>query len=187
MNKRFAIAALVWVLPGFILVSPTFLSAQYERQINLFGGIGFAVSDYEGLVLDIGTEFQITHAFFAQFSIDYYTNPLGADVDTSLGAVDFSVVGFNLYGVYKVSPSERLNLFAKAGIHYTTLKASATVDGFLDVSETDSDFGAAGGIGIQYFFNYRLGIVFGGTGKLLFAGDTLNWFKIYSGVIYRIR
>lgn len=187
MNKRLAIVTLIVGLTVFVLVSPTYLSAQYEKKSNIIGSLGFAVSDYEGLVMDIAVEFQLTKATFVQFLFDYYVDPLGEDVDTSLGNVDFSAFGLNLYGVFKVSPSERLNLFAKAGIHYTTLKASTKIQGLLNIAETDSDFGVAGGIGFEYLLNERWGIVFGGTGKLLFAGDTLNWFKIYGGVSFRVR
>lgn len=160
----------------FLGVITTSLSAG-DKKINLFGNAGIAVSDFEGLFVDVGAELQFTDNFYGQLLFDYYFNPTGEDIE----GVDDSAYGFNLYGVYKFSSSGALNLFAKAGVHYTTIKASA--EGFgISVSATESDFGIGGGLGFEYSLSEKVALLLGGTVKLIFSeGDTGTWFKIYGG------
>jgi len=152
------------------------------HAVNLFGNVGLAASDLRGLFFDIGAEFQISNNFYAQALFDYYFNP----AEESIEGVDDSAYGFNLYGVYKFAGSESVNFFAKAGVHYTTIKASASV-GDISVSAESSDFGIGGGLGLEFSMSEKVALVLGATAKLIFSeGDTGNWFKFYGGVNFRL-
>jgi len=150
--------------------------------INLFGNVGLAASDLEGLFVDLGAELKITNNFYGQVLVDYYFSPTGEDIE----GLDDSAYGFNLYGVYKFTGSGSLNLFAKAGVHYTTVKMSASGGGF-SVSAESSDFGIGGGLGVEYSMSEQVALVLGATAKLIFSeGDTGNWFKFYGGVNFKL-
>ncbi len=173
MKKRILVCVTVLVV---LAAMSTSLCA-----VNIFGNIGLASSDLDGLFLDIGAEFKFSNNFYGQVLFDYYFNP-GALVV----GVDDSAYGVNLYGVYKFTGSESLNLFAKAGVHYTTIKMSASAVG-ISVSAESSDFGIGGGLGIEYSLSKGFALVLGATAKLLFSeGDTGNWFKFYGGVNFRL-
>ena len=150
--------------------------------VNLFGNVGLAASDLEGLFVDIGAEFKFSNNFYGQVLFDYYFSPTGEDIE----GLDDSAYGFNLYGVYKFTGSGPLNLFAKAGVHYTTVKMSASGGG-ISVSAESSDFGIAGGLGVEYSMSEQVALVLGATAKLIFSeGETGNWFKFYGGLNFRL-
>ena len=150
--------------------------------VNLFGNVGLAASDLEGLFIDVGAEVKITNNFYGQVLFDYYFSPSGEDIE----GLDDSAYGFNLYGVYKFTGSGPLNLFAKAGVHYTTVKISASGGGY-SLSAESSDFGLAGGLGVEYSLSEQVALVLGATAKLIFPeGDTGNWFKFYGGINFRM-
>jgi hypothetical protein len=150
--------------------------------INIFGNLGYASSDLEGLFFDVGAETKLFQNFYGQFLFDYYFNPTGEDID----GVDDSAYGFNLYMVYKFTGSSSLNLFAKAGIHYTTIKFSAS-EGGISVSAEDSDFGIGGGVGLEYSLSEQFALVFGVTIKIIFSEvETGNWYKYYGGINFRL-
>ena len=149
---------------------------------NLFGNVGLATSDLEGLFVDVGAEVKLSNNFYGQVLFDYYFNPTGEDIE----GLDDSAYGFNLYGVYKFTGSGPLNLFAKAGVHYTTIKMSASGGG-VTVSAESSDFGLAGGLGVEYALSEQAALVLGATAKLIFTeGETGNWFKFYGGINFRL-
>ena len=166
----------------FLAAMTTSLGASDKKEINLFGNIGLAASDIEGLFFDVGAELQLANNFYAQFLFDYYFNPTGEDIE----GVDDSAYGFNLYGVYKTSGESNLRFFAKAGVHYTTVKASASYEG-ISISAESSDFGIGGGVGLEYKMGESVALVLGTTGKLIFSeGDTGTWFKFYGGVNFTV-
>ena len=168
---------LVWVTVLIVLAAmSTSLCA-----INIFGNIGLASSDLEGLFVDIGAEFKFSNNFYGQVLFDYYFNPA-----TLVVGVDDSAYGFNLYGVYKFTGSGSLNLFAKGGVHYTTIKMSASAGG-ISVSAESSDFGIGGGLGVEYSLSENVALVLGATAKLIFTeGETGDWYKFYGGVNFRL-
>ncbi len=165
----------------FLVVFSTSLSAE-KKAINLFGNVGVAAADFEGMFFDVGAELQLSENIYGQLLFDYYLNPTGLDLE----GVDDSAYGINLYGVYKFKSSGNLNLFVKAGIHYTTVEATAEVWG-VQVTAESSDFGIGGGLGLEYSLSEKMALVFGATGKLIFSeGDTGNWFKFYGGLNFRL-
>lgn len=150
----------------------------YEPKTVVFGDLGFAVSDIEGLFLDAGLQYGLSKNLFAEFMVDYYLKPWGSDADGN-------AFGLNLNGVYKYNLQENLNLFAKAGVNFTFSKASDEVLG-QTYSVTSNDFGLNFGGGIEYLLSESMGIRAGGTFKLIFAeGETASWFKFYGGFLYR--
>jgi hypothetical protein len=170
----------VTVLMLFMVMSTSL--AAGDKKINLLGNLGLATSDFEGLFFDVGAEFQFTNNLFAQLLFDYYFNPAGEDIP----GIDDSAYGFNLYGVYKFSSSSKLNLFAKAGVHYTTVKLSADLGGMTGSIE-ESDFGIGGGLGVELSLGEKVALVFGSTVKLLFSDEeNLTWYKFYGGINFTI-
>jgi len=166
----------------FFAAITTSLSASDKKEINLFGNIGLAASDVEGFFFDVGAELQLSNSLYAQFLFDYYFNPSGEDLE----GVNDSAYGFNLYGVYKSSRDSSLRFFAKAGVHYTTIKVGASYEG-ISISAESSDFGIGGGIGLEFGMGESIALVLGGTAKLIFTeGDTGTWFKFYGGVNFTV-
>jgi hypothetical protein len=184
--KKIAVPIL---LISLVILMPLVLSAQEEdiydydeRKIHVIGCLGFAASDFQGLAADIGVEFQVSRHLFGQLGFDYYFAPFEEELENT----DFSSYGFSLFGVYKIYPRERLNFFVKGGFHYTTIKQKTIIDGF-NVSVSQSDFGIAGGIGLEYLLSRKLSVLLGGTYKHSFADDAQQWIKIYCGAAVRIK
>ena len=166
----------------FLATMTTSLSASDKKEINLFGNIGLAASDIEGLFFDVGAELQLSRNLYAQFLFDYYFNPSGEDIE----GVNDSAYGFNLYGVYKTSFHRPLRFFVKAGVHYTTVKLGIAFEG-ITISAESSDFGIGGGAGLEYSMSDNIALVLGSTVKFIFwEGDTGTWFKFYGGVSFTI-
>lgn len=179
MRKIVVFVTLTLFMAGFA----SSLSAYGEKKFNVFVNLGYAFSDFEGLVLEFGGELQVTGNLYGQLLIDYYPDPFGDE-----GVPDFndSAYGLNLYAVYKLQMADKMNLFAKAGVNLTSVKVAAVVFG-IPVTAVDTDFGAGAGAGIEYLFNDKWGMQLGGTVKFLFAEDTATWFKVYGGVSYRLK
>lgn len=179
MKKTLVVITLILMLTALMT-----LTAQDEKRVNVLANLGFAFSDFEGMFFDIGAEMQFSEKIYGQLLFDYYFNPSGEDLGSG---VDDSAYGINLYGVYKMGEPDAMSFFVKAGVHYTTIKASGSAWG-VTVSATSSDFGIGGGAGFEYPLSDNMGLNVGGTVKLIFAeGDTGTWFKLYGGISYRIK
>jgi len=170
-----------------LVVFSTALSAENEKKLNLFGGVGIAASDFEGMVVLVGIEKQLSDKFYAQLMFDYYLNPSGEDIE----GMDDSAYGVNLYGVYKHPLSENFHVFIKGGINYTTYKVSVEAGG-ITISGTDGYFGIGGGAGFEYGLNDKIALILGATAKTLFtseddAFEKPLWFKIYGAVSFRLK
>jgi hypothetical protein len=75
-----------------------------------------------------------------------------------------------------------MRFFAKAGVHYTTVKATSEILG-ISFSAKNSDFGLGDGLGLEYALAEKIALVVGGTVKIIFSeGDTGIWFKFYGGI-----
>lgn len=146
-----------------------------KPDMQVFGDLGLAVSDFEGLFLDAGFQYGFTPKLFAEGLFEYYFNPAGSGFDSSAW-------GLNLNGVYKHGLSDDMTLFAKAGI--CLIHTSVTVMGF---SGSDSDIGFNAGGGIEYALNEKMGLRGGATLKVSFAEeDTGTFFKLYAGFYHRL-
>ncbi len=176
--KKTSILVLLFVLPAAFTLN---LPAD-GKKMNLFTGIGYAFSDFDGMFIDIGFEMQLTGNIYGQLLFDYYFNPGSLDIEDESS----SAYGINLYGVYKHRSSGKMTFFAKAGVHCTVVKASAPGAGF-SISVDTSDFGIGGGGGIEYFLRKKLSLVLGGTVKLAFSDENSTWYKIYCGFSYRLK
>ncbi|MCP4146842.1 MAG: porin family protein, partial [bacterium] len=151
MRKAFLLVTLV------LFVCFLSVSADDEgNEINIFGGAGFAFSDIEGLCQDAGVEFQLSENIYIQGVFDYYLAPYGSDIDGD------SAYGINLYGVYKIPSSDTMNFYLKAGGHYTTIKMETSIFG-IDISGKSSDFGIAGGAGVEFAMGDSMDIYAGGV------------------------
>ena len=157
-------------------------AVENNREFNVTGGLGFAFSDFEGLFLDLGLEYQIRKCIYIQALLDYYFNPSGA----SGKGINDSAWGINAYAVYKKPLKGQWTLFGKAGIHLTSYKVSAEYMGFR-MSDSSSDLGIGIGAGVEYRLKAALALVAGLTFKTLFSDETGTWFKLYGGVKYFLK
>lgn len=191
MKKKFVwftIAAVTLFLCVFSI--PNILNAQDEfetdlstgKQKSVFAGVGYTFSDYDGPVLDFGLEMQFARHLFAQVILDYYLNPLPDDEDIT--GLDYTLIGFNLYGVYKFTASEKFNVFVKGGFHMTGIKAKGEYFG-VPATTSQTKFGAGAGLGMELMLSEKWGLLFGGTYKILFADTSPSWIKLYGGILYR--
>ncbi len=164
---------LPFVLCVLLLSSLGFAAGKKEAQkpeMQVFGDLGLAVSDFEGLFFDAGFQYGFTPKLFAEGLFEYYFNPAGSGLDSSAW-------GLNLNGVYKHGLSEGLTLFGKAGI--CLIHTTVTFMGF---SGSDSDIGFNVGGGVEYALNEKMGLRGGATLKVSFAEeDTGTFFKLYAG------
>jgi len=161
----------------FMLVTAGGFSAVKQSaakpEMLVFGDVGLAVSDFEGLFFDAGFQYGFTPKLFAEALFEYYFSPAGSGVDSSAW-------GLNLNGVYKHELSEGMKLFAKAGV--CLIHTSVTFMGF---SAGNSDIGFNAGGGLEYALNDTMGLRGGATMKISFAeGDTATFFKLYAGFYY---
>lgn len=147
--------------------------------INVFGNVGIALDDLEGLFFDIGAERQLSGPWWAQVVVDYYLNPSGEDMPVG---VNDSAYGGYLYGVYKYAMNPKTNFFIKGGFGYTTLKIAA-----MGLSVTESAFGLGAGAGFEYKIGPKMAILAGATYKsMFFEGETGTTFKLYGGFSYQV-
>ncbi|MCU0235972.1 MAG: porin family protein [Acidobacteria bacterium] len=171
MKKTILLAVLFALVTvgGFSAVK----KAADKPEMLVFGDVGLAVSDFEGLFFDAGFQYGFTPKLFAEALFEYYFSPAGAGSDSSAW-------GLNLNGVYKHELSDGLNLFGKAGICLIHTSVS-----FMGQSFGDSDIGFNAGGGVEYALNEKMGLRGGATLKLSFAeGDTGTFFKLYAGFYY---
>jgi hypothetical protein len=146
-----------------------------EPKMVVFGDLGLAVSDFEGLFFDAGLQYGLSRNLFAEFLFEYYLDPAGADADSS-------AYGLNLNGVYKLELADNMNAFFKAGVCLIT--TSVTVMGF---SGSNSDIGFNAGGGIEYALSKTMGLRGGATMKISFAeGETSTFFKLYGGFYFKL-
>lgn len=165
---------LLTVLTVALLASTGFAAGgKDEAEMQVFGDLGLAVSDFEGLFFDAGFQYGFTPKLFGEALFEYYFSPAG-------GGADSSAWGLNLNGVYKHGLSDKLTAFAKAGI--CLISTSVTFMGF---EGSDSDLGFNLGGGVEYAMNEKMGLRGGATLKLSFAeGETGTFFKLYGGFYY---
>ncbi len=177
MRNTFIIVLVVLVTVVFAFN----LSADGGKKYNLFLSSGVSTSDVDGPFAEIGIQARVLKSgFFGELSAEYYFSPAGEDSNF----VDWTVYGFNLAGVYKFKISDGFNLFAKAGVHATTIKADVDFPTVGQASVTDSDFGLLAGAGLEYLLGESLGIHAGVTLKYLIGEDTSTWYKLYGGIGY---
>jgi opacity protein-like surface antigen len=169
----------VILLSIILLASFAFPAAKKyveDPKWTLFGDVGLAVSDFEGLFFDAGVQYGLSKNLFAEFLFEYYLDPAGSEADSS-------AYGLNLNGVYKLELSKGMNAFFKAGV--CLIHTSVT---FLGMSVGDSDIGFNAGGGVEYELSKTMGLRGGATMKISFAeGETSTFFKLYGGFFYRIK
>jgi len=159
----------------FMLVAAGGFSAVKKSAAKpdmlIFGDVGLAVSDFEGLFFDAGFQYGFTPKLFAEALFEYYLSPAGSGIDSSAW-------GLNLNGVYKHELSDGLKLFGKAGI--CLIHTSVYSFG-------NSDIGFNAGGGVEYALNDTMGLRGGATVKMSFAeGDTATFFKLYAGFYHSL-
>ncbi|MBN2346392.1 MAG: outer membrane beta-barrel protein [Candidatus Aminicenantes bacterium] len=175
MKKHGLLAAVL------ILALSTGLSAAGSSAdkpgMQVFGDLGLAVSDFEGLFFDAGFQYGFSPKLFGEFLFEYYFSPAGSGIDSSAW-------GLNVNGVYKHGLSDGLSLFGKAGVCLIHTSASVVFMG-TKISASDSDIGFNAGGGVEYALSENMGLRGGATFKISFAeGETGTFFKLYAGFFY---
>jgi outer membrane protein with beta-barrel domain len=190
MKKKFVLILIMVLIFVFVIQGIAF-AQEYDdyddrgKEVSVFVGLGYAFSDYEGPVLDLGIEFQFSKNLYGLFLVDYYTNP--SPTFEEMWDTKLTITGINIMGAYKFFPANsKFNIALRAGIMMTARKAKSEFLGG-EISNSTSDFGVNGGLGLDYAINERFGLLFGGCIKVSFEDETAKWFKIYSGVSYRIK
>lgn len=174
------------VMAAFLVLCATPAAGQSQREFNVLGGLGFATSDFKGLVFDIGAELQLSQNLYVQALFDMYPEPFDED-ELGVSDVDYSAYGLTLYGVFKVTASDKLKFYVKGGLNFTSVKVSGQVMG-IGASSSDTDLGLGGGIGAEYSINDRFSVLLGGTTKYIFDEyENGHWFKVYAGILYKVR
>lgn len=159
---------------------PALHAAGGGKRKIVFAGIGAASSDLGGLFMDIGLEKRFFGNFYGQFLFDYYFNPFDKP-----GISDSYAYGINLYGVYRIPVSTKINFFLKAGFHWTTLKKNYETSRIVH----RKDYGIAGGGGIECRLSETVFIHAGATVKYAYDEDEVDhkWVKLYGGVVFRLK
>lgn len=170
--KKLILLALIFMLVTVSGFSAVKKSAEKPPML-VFGDVGLAVSDFEGLFMDAGFQYGFTPKLFGEFLFEYYFDPAGSEMDSS-------AYGLNVNGVYKHELSDGMNLFGKAGI--CLIHTSVSYMGF---SAGNSDIGFNAGGGLEYALNDTMGLRGGATVKVSFAEEeTSIFFKLYAGFYY---
>jgi hypothetical protein len=169
---------LVLLMLILFLVSAFLSGEEVGKCTNLLAGIGSAVSDLEGLYMEVGVEKQFSGNVYGQFMVDYYFNPFELPDNSNSYAF-----GLNLYGVYKIPASDSINVFLKAGLHITMMKEDWEFIGFIN---TSADFGIAGGGGIEFHLSDRA-FIYGGATVRTALEEKRTWIKIGGGVGFRVK
>ena len=208
-SRRFLGAAVL-----FLAVFAAAVPAQAGSRVNLYGALGFPTPHFDGPSLDLGVEAQVAKKFYLQFMInsiiggsDYNYDPYGyypynlyVGPRVSAGGFDLGIgngsmlYGISSYGVYKIPMTKNLNLWVKGGIHWTFYD-NFTADEEGNVRKNDANgFGTGVGAGFEHNFSDRWGIFGGILHKTVWVqsgngdnlDDNINWFKVYTGIIFRV-
>lgn len=211
------------IIALMLCVALTVSAEKKKKEINIMGGVSFAFSDLEGVVLDLGAELELSRDFFLQFMMNSYLGDQGGNyfyyqtghvyAPLNIGTQPF---GLNFYGMYKVRVSRNFKIFGKVGVNavfYNPPRYNYYWDyygyggDYYYVNQVDyrgprrSSFGTAFGLGIEHLLTERLGLVVGGTYKMLSEDvfyvsqpeapaaprENSRWFKMYLALNYRIR
>jgi opacity protein-like surface antigen len=163
----------------------TGLSAQ-DKELNVFGNLGFAFSDVEGLFLNAGVEKQMTDNIFVQFFVDYYFDPSGENFSGYGVDASVTLTCINFFAAYKKEMGDKLKLFVNAGPLLALSKVTASAYGF-SISDSTTDFGIGAGAGIEYSLQEKLSLVAGAALNVVFSDETGTWFKLFGGINYKLK
>ena len=162
----------------FTVLSGTSLIAE-KGSANIFGGIGFAFSDLEGIAIHLGGEMAFTDNIWGQVVIDYLPSPFG-DLPDGVSASTFN---FGLFAMYKHALNEKTNLFGKAGLIYNSNSVSGTAFGFTAVVN-ESGIGFGGGAGVDLKLDEKKAITVGAD---IYSREEALWVKIYAGFSLKVK
>jgi len=178
-----------------VLLSIVLPASAGSRQINVFGGVGFAFSDVEGVTIEIGVEMELLQGFYLQFMANsHLSDQVGGNYyyynDSHLYSrqqISTRPYGLNLYGLYKFPVSRTLKVFGKAGVHvafhitprydyyyYDSYYGNNYYNNYYydDSGPKKSGIGTAFGVGVEHQLTKKLALVVGGTYKILFDEGT---------------
>ncbi len=177
---------MISVIVLLLLVVSIPLLADGERKRSMLYSYGVGTSDLDARVFDFGFEVQIAGNFYGQFLAEY-SNESFEEFD----AYSSKGWGFNLFGLYKFPVSEKVNLFAKAGVNYThmELEVEKDEDGAYPPGINDNlpNLGIGIGAGVELQVTDHIAIHGGATYKVLFDSEPLKWLKCYAGFSYGVK
>ena len=188
-----------WILPGLMVLMILPLSAA-AKQINIMGGVGFAFSDIEGAMVELGVELQMVKGFFLQLTADSYLDDQSGIGDYGYGWDNYILYyggglyapmrvtarpySLDLYSVLKLRVSRQMKVFGKAGVHATFYLQSYWDDYFGYSGPREEGVGTAFGLGVEQRLTDRLALLVGVNYKLIF--DKAHWYTLSLGISYNI-
>jgi len=184
-----------WILPGLMVLMILPLSAA-AKQINITGGVGFAFSDIEGAMIELGVELQMVKGFFLQLTAgsylddqsggggwDNYILYYGGALHTPM-RITARPYSLDLYSVFKLPVSRQMKVFGKAGVHAAFYLQSYWDDYFGYSGPREEGVGTALGLGMEHLLTERLAITVGVTYKVIF--DKARWYTLSLGLNYNV-
>lgn len=184
-----------WILSGLFVLMILPLSAA-AKQINIMGGVGFAFSDIEGAMIELGVELQMVKGFFLQLTAGSYLDDqsggggwddyilyYGGALHTPL-RITTRPYSLDLYSVFKLRVSRQLKVFGKAGVHAAFYLQSYWDDYYGYSGPREDGVGTAFGLGMEHLLTERLAIMAGVTYKMIF--DKARWFTLSLGLNYNV-
>jgi hypothetical protein len=159
------------------LIAGNLFAGKEGKRMNILAGAGSADSDFEGGVIEIGIEKQMSGKFYTQLMVDYYCNPVKPN-----DGFDSYALGLNLSGVYKFPISGGLHFFLKGGVHLTLVREHWA---YLS-NHTSADLGVLGGGGMELKLSGKTSLYAGVTFKTAIE-ESRSWYKCSGGINYRIK
>jgi len=207
-GRRLILVALALVLSCSALVG----AAKTKKQINIFGNLGIATSDFEEPLIDFGVEFQMVQGLFLRLEVnahlgtgnnyyyDYYDYGYYDWYYPGLGYNDGAILhGLTTSGVYKVPLSKTLRFYIQAGLNYMFYWRDEYDNVYFTWRRIKKNGpGVEFGSGFELDLSEKLGCSGGGIYRKLFNEEAQwhpdippqgqpSWLEIYVGLYYKVR
>lgn len=153
-----------------------------RNRFFVIGGIGYASSHPEGLLLEMGVEVRLFGKINARILLEHY---FGGNIEKDSETVKH-MNGATLYAVYNMQLSETVEFRLKAGGHYTSIRSEITVLG-LTFTSTKANIGYSAGAGFTLQISNKFYLYAETTVKHLLLDEPWTWIKGQIGVMFRLR
>ena len=166
----------------FAVLSASSIPGGDRKRFFLIAGSGYASSHPEGLLAEAGVEIRLFGNIHTRILFDYYP---GRDMEKDSKTLKH-MYGITLYVVYKIQVSEAIAFRFKLGGLYSRVRAEITALG-LTFNTTMADIGPCGGGGFSLQLSNKVYLYAEAAVKYLLLDEPWIWFKVQTGVMYRLR
>lgn len=181
MRKAILLTAII--LFAYAALFPTNgITPGDRKRFFVIGGIGYASSHPEGLLLEMGVELRLFGNIHARVLLEHY---FGSNIEKDSEIVKH-MNGATLYAVYNMQLSETVEFRLKAGGHFTSIRSQITVIG-LTFTSTKANIGYSAGAGFTMQVSNRFYLYAETTVKHLLLDEPWTWVKGQVGVMFRLR